>query len=367
MAAQQQQQSDSAYDILYILVLVFAVAYGTWYFFHEQIVYFVFKLKLYQAQIVDLVTDDLDYNMELLQALEPSSVTVKALHQLAREVGYYFRFPIMLILGALAYLIYNKSIATKYKTKYSMNTLAIAEKINWPQITPVLKQELVKQDIMKGPWSMSYTPMEFAKKLELITVTPIESIGSQKVPPKVELIKPKAREVFVKQLGPLWTDIKDIPPYAKALFGIFAARINRNSGDADKMIRQLAISSGTPKMDYTGTDELIKKYYNTKLVQKVLDKHAYYLTVMSSMLAVAREDGVVASADFLWLKPIDRRLWYVLNTIGRQTPFTEISGVFAHWVAERTYGDKIKTPMVDTAVDALEYALSEIVYTEDEE
>ncbi len=52
-------------------------------------------------------------------------------------------------------------------------------------------------------------------------------------------------------------------------------------------------------------------------------------------------DGVQASADFLWLKPIDRRLWYMLNTVGRQTPFAEVAGPYAHWLAEREMGKRI--------------------------
>ena len=90
------------------------------------------------------------------------------------------------------------------------------------------------------------------------------------------------------------------------------------------------------------------------------------LTVMASMLEAAREDGVQASADFLWLKPLDRRLWYTLNTVGRQTPFIEVAGIFAHWVAEKEAGRKLFVPMVEEATNALELALKEVVYKPDE-
>ncbi|NQY41759.1 MAG: type IVB secretion system coupling complex protein DotM/IcmP [Legionellales bacterium] len=366
-APQQQQQSDSSYDLAYIAVFLFAVGYGVWYFYHDQIVYYVFKLKLFEAHLVDLVTDDLDYDMVLLESLEPSSVTINGMLELAREVGRYFRYPVILVLSLLAVLLYFKSASNKFKTKYSMNSLAVAEKVNWPQITPILHLNLVEQPIMEGPWSMALAPMEFAKKYKIIEVTMPENVGSRKEIPSVKLIRNKARTVFVEQLGGVWTDVDSIPIYAKALFGIFSARINRDRGDADRLIKQLAASANSRKLNYSGTDKLVKKYIDSKLVQKVISKHAYYLTVMASMLAAAREDGVVASADFLWLKPIDRKLWYVLNCVGRQTPYTEIAGPFAHWVAEKSYGKKIKTPMVDTAVDALEFALSEIIYKEDDE
>lgn len=109
-----------------------------------------------------------------------------------------------------------------------------------------------------------------------------------------------------------------------------------------------------------------KKHENTKLVQQIVQSHAYLLTVMAEMLEGARTDGVQAAADFLWLKPVDRRLWYMLNTVGRQTPFVEVAGPFAHWVAEKEMGRRLLVPMVEEATNALEIALKEIIYKPDE-
>jgi intracellular multiplication protein IcmP len=111
----------------------------------------------------------------------------------------------------------------------------------------------------------------------------------------------------------------------------------------------------------------LHKHESSKLVQEVLSKHAYVLTMMAAMLLLARTDGVQASADFLWLKPIDRRLWYMLNTVGRQTPFVEVAGPFAHWVAEREIGRKLLIPMVEEATNALEGSLKEIIYQSETE
>ncbi len=377
MAAPQQQQSDSSYDLVWIFLFVFAVGYGVWHFYHAQIVFFIFKLKLYQAQTLDFVMElfitsrfghyQLDYDIVALENISPATVSLSLLYDLAKNVGTYARFPVMLILMGLGAYLYMKSVATKFKNKYSMNTLAAVEKVNWPQITPILGLNLVKQDITKGPWAMGLSPMEFAKQHKIIEVTIHESVGMRKKTPTVKLIKSLARQKFVQQLGPLWTGIDNVPPHARALFAIFSCRINRNRDDADKLIRQFAISSGTPTMNYDGVDEIIKKYIDSKLVKEVIKSHAYYLTVMSSTLLSARADGVVASADFLWLKPVDRRLWFLLNSIGRQTPYTEVAGPFGHWMAERVYGKKIVTPMVDTAIEALDEALADIVYVPDED
>ena len=100
--------------------------------------------------------------------------------------------------------------------------------------------------------------------------------------------------------------------------------------------------------------------------KKVVEGNAYVLTVMASMIMAARADGVQASADFLWLKPLDRRLWYVLNSMGRQTPYTEAAGVYAHWLAEKEAGRKLIIPMIEMATNALEIALKELIYHPDE-
>jgi intracellular multiplication protein IcmP len=57
----------------------------------------------------------------------------------------------------------------------------------------------------------------------------------------------------------------------------------------------------------------------------------------------------------------------MLNSIGRQTAFTEIAGPFAHWLAERRLERKLSVPMVDEAVNALDTALKDVLYVPDED
>ena len=82
MAAAPQQQGESGgCDLLWILALIGCLAVGTWYAFHEYIVYVVFKIKLAEAMLMDIFTDRLDYNIVLLKTLPPKSVTIGALYQ----------------------------------------------------------------------------------------------------------------------------------------------------------------------------------------------------------------------------------------------------------------------------------------------
>jgi len=123
--------------------------------------------------------------------------------------------------------------------------------------------------------------------------------------------------------------------------------------------------TGKPK--FTGYRMAMIKYHNTKLVQRVVVRHAYVSTVMATMLELARTDGVLASSEFIWLKPLDRKLWYMLNTVGRLTAVPEISGAYAHWLAEKQLKRPLRVPMIDSAVKAMEAALEDIIYEPEED
>jgi intracellular multiplication protein IcmP len=217
---------------------------------------------------------------------------------------------------------------------------------------------------------MALTPMLFCKKYKLLDeVRPARREGmSRKEWDKIEVVlkRGEANKIFAMQLGPLWAGTDKLPAYARALFAVFAARINSDSKAAAELLAQLSASSLSGTLNYKGVDALLKKHENTKLVQKIIQSHAYASTVMASMLQGARDDGVQASADFLWLKPRDRRLWYTLNTVGRQTPFIEIAGIFAHWIAEKEAGRKLLVPMIEEATNAVVLALKDVIYQPDE-
>jgi intracellular multiplication protein IcmP len=382
MAAPQQQSSEGSMGILWTIAAFFAALGIVWYVFKTYLILAYFHLKLWEAELISLVMSSLGFQAisaqlyrvtDILQTLISTrnfeALTFHDVSRLGEIIGNYYRYPFVLLLLILAVLVYLGNTTRVFKRTYSMKSLVELEKTNWPQITPVVGLDLLKQDVDKGPWASALTPIQFCKKhnlLEEYRAAPREG-SSRKDRDKIEVALKRglATKVFSLQLGPGWQGVNRLPPHARALFAAFAARINADSkASAEFLIRIAASSAG--KLNFSGTDELLKKYLSSKPVKKIIESHAYVLTVMASMLAGARTDGVQASADFLWLKPIDRRMWYVLNTIGRQVPFVESAGPFAHWRAEKEMGKRIIIPMVEEATNALEIALKEIIYKPDE-
>lgn len=363
MAQQQQQSSDNSMAPVWIMALLIIAGFGIWTAGHIYIVSFIFTLNRWQAELINYLMVDapLSNQIYLMQTLDPASVTWDQLLDLTRGVGNYMRYPVIVVLVLLAGFLYKSNIILKFRRAHDMRTLRAQEQYNWPSIMPVVKQDLVSIDINTGPWAMALTPMEFARKYELLRTDDVlldNPVPGQEMTAGIR--RGDAKRVFTLQLGPSWDGFDRCPPYVRALAAVFMARMNRDRGAAIQILEMLDKGYTRGKPDFSMGNTVLKKYQNTEMVQEILSKHAYVLTVMASLIQASRQDGVVPSAEFLWLKVVDRRLWYMLNCIGRQTPFAEVSGPFAHWRAEGAMRRRSLVPMIDEAIKALEIAVKEV-------
>ncbi len=361
--AQQQSQSDNSMAPVWLTVLLFITLYIIWAAGHKYIVSFVFNLNILQAKFLSYFIDTsaLSKNLYLMETIDPSSVSWGQLIDFTQSVSDYMRYPILVILIIFAFILYKSNVTLKFRKVHDMKTLRAQEQYNWPAIMPVVKQDLLETDINTGPWAMALSPMEFARKYQLLKK---EDMLLDNPAPGQEMTagirRGDAKRVFTLQLGPYWDGFDHCPPHVRALAAVFMARMNRDRESATKILDALDKSCSEGKPDYTAVAPVLKKYQNIESVQEILGKHAYLMTVMASLLQASRSDGVVPSAEFLWLKPIDRRLWYMLNCVGRQTPYAEVSGPFAHWRAEQAMGRRSLVPMIDEAIKALEIAIKEV-------
>jgi len=354
--SQQQGQDKTGNDAIWMVGLFIAISAGIWHVFKSQIIYFAFKVKLYEAYAVNFLTGFLSEEIVLLERLSISDVDLGNLIFLSKSVGNYVNVPIILIILFGAYYLYSTNIVDKYKKTYSMLSLAKAEIGNWPQIRPALGLNLVKADIYKGPWAMAMSPIEFGHKHDLL-------IAPKNKEKTASLKTDKARLILREQLGAKWEGVSNLDASVKGLIAAFIARINRDRKASSFLLRELAKVDASSHHTIKEIDEVVNKYINSPLVTDVIKQHAYFYTVMAGFITKSRDDGVLASADFLWLKPFNRTLWYVLNCTGRQTPFVEVAAIIGHFNAEILYGEAINIPMIESSVRALEFAMTEMIYT----
>lgn len=372
------QGGDDSYSILWWMGGIGALLASIWFFFKVQLITFYLTLKIYELSALSFFGNLFNhpYYFEALKQslmsarMNAANITFENLLTMGASVGVWWRAPLIVILLMLAIIVYLGNTTRVFRRTYNMKDFAKLESKNWPQITPVLNLDLLGTDIDTGPWAMAMTPMQFCKKNQLLEEVKVQrpDATTRKERGRIEVVlrRGEANKIFAMQLGPLFGGPDRLPPYMRALLAVFAARVNADSKGALQLILQMAASSNNKELNLSGADELLKKHVKSKLVQEIMRSHAYVSTVMAAMLLAARDDGVQASCDFLWLKPRDRRLWYVLNTVGRQTPFIEVAGIFAHWVAEREAGRRLLVPMVEEATNAVELALKEVVYKADE-
>lgn len=171
MAQQPQQQGqDSGMGPIWVMVLLFITVFLIWKMGHQYIVMFVFQINIWQAKLVNLFihNEELSNWIQVMQTVDPNAVNWDQLVATTREVGNFMRYPVVLVLLVLATLLYTSNITLKFRKIYDMKKLREQEQFNWPAIMPIVKEDLVAQDINKGIWAMALTPMEFARKYNLI-------------------------------------------------------------------------------------------------------------------------------------------------------------------------------------------------------
>jgi intracellular multiplication protein IcmP len=367
------------YTLLWLIAGVFITGFMIWYFFKLQILMAFVWIKKIEVIAIQFIADNdtttawmhwIDSVHNMLGYGDDSALTLYTIGQLCEFTGYYLKFPFALILGLCCFALYRGHSGVRYNKIYNMNSLADQERHNWPQIAPVVDLDLLEEDINEGPWSIAQNPMQFAKKNKLIELEMTLDAkaawrGDGTIMAKV--IKDKANNCFTSQLGPLFSGVNTLPAHTKAILSILCARATHNADDARRYLQILSISAAKGDIKYPLTDEFLKKYYKgNKAVERCQERHAYVLTFMAEMLELARLDGVFATSDFVWLKPLDRRLWFMLNSVGRQVAVAEVGGPFAHWRAEKEMGRALNVPMVEEATTGLERALASMVYQPEE-
>jgi len=351
-----QQQSDSGHDSMIILIAIAFMTLVIWFFFGSTIKEYYLLARLYWVKFYIailpnfLVTESFYEIYSALDILTPEEWTPEMRHHLDVAIRPYLLFPLGLVFGGFVFYVFRKNPSNSFKRVLNRNSLLRSEVRIWPWVAPILDKDLVALSIDDGAWAMARPPLEFARHYRLFEKD------------NRTIDKKKAERLFASQLGDLWNGPKSLKPHARALFACFIAQACRDKESSQNGLKSLTLNMAAGKMDYTFADVLIKKHINNPIVQEVFKKHAYKVTVLRAMLELARKNGVLPPNYFLWLRPIDRSLWYSLNCVGRLTPFSEVAGVHAHHLAEKIANTAIERPYVIKAVDALELAIKEVKF-----
>ena len=155
-------------------------------------------------------------------------------------------------------------------------------------------------------------------------------------------------EVFEDQFTTPWHGYKSLVSYENTLVAVFILHHAFQHKLAAEMLGQLTMlfdrhfpnvvkfKSALASQRFLVKET--KKAFQLPSANQLLieaNKHAWKYTAFIAMISAARkETGVLSTAQFLWLKYVDRTLWYTLNNTGNAVASVEAAGVHAHYRAE---------------------------------
>jgi hypothetical protein len=279
-----------------------------------------------------------------------------SMKDIQRVVTYYDRWPFAAIFVAIG--IYYASFTKRnlFKTRLNLEGFINVQSKMWPIIAPIVKFNPSKFSARKPGDMVPDVIPPYAEAL-----SPEEWIAWHRIPVTNNIPDREAtRRAFLLQLGPRWTGIHTAPIYIRALYAVFALKGAQKREEADAMLGDIALCwSLKGGLRLTGKlQDRIHNILNDPNVggraDAIADQHAFRTTAVLSVLKWCRtQGGVLAPAQFTWVRAVDRNLWYPLNNLGRRSFHTEGAGALAHFMAEQIAKKPLPVPRIDTAIITL--------------
>ncbi len=261
------------------------------------------------------------------------------------------------ILGLMLPILFFFGPGTGYKRRMNLEGLMAEQARSFPAIAP-----FVKFDPRKLPSRVTGQPVPEQLPLFAEALSPEEWLAYHEIPVMGSKIDAnKAYQALVPQLGKRWEGPLKLPLHAQALFAAFALKHVRKRKECETLLNQLALSWSPEKgfnLSLKVRRQIRAIIKDPKLggaLRKVADQHAFETTALLRALATARQEGgILAPAEFLWLRGHDRTLWYPFNNLGRKSYHAEAAGAMVHYTNELIAGQKIPQPRFDEVLKGYE-------------
>ncbi|MDO5538311.1 MAG: hypothetical protein Q4F72_12390, partial [Desulfovibrionaceae bacterium] len=322
--------------------------------------------------------------MHLLQGIEPGTRDLafawEALNLAARWYALGLGIP------AALYLVWRGwrlSPSDVYRRTLTMRDLmrenvpfapCIAPALNWPG-------GILNEPLDSGPWRAGRQPLQLAAECGLLVppgphpvpIAAEELLGSDHLArldspwlgreaDGLALDRERAARFYASQLDLPWQGWERLPAHLRKLCGAWALFAVDDKDLARRLMDDLSLSFRGPEearpgrfvrhapfwepaapahgcgIDASltrGQIRAVSRALADPSLRKDLRPHSLWRdTFLLALYERARTRGVLATPEFLWLRPVDRQLYYLCNNVGRRTAWPEIAGVWAHYQAE---------------------------------
>ena len=363
-------KSSGGSDELFVVVGLAILAILLWFLLGSYIKMAWMMLRAAELLPFSFISSEADRLMDksLMAAKHADTMSFNTFSLALSATGSYVRWLYLPIMG---YCIYKLMFRKSFKRAHTMQSLLEQEAKLWKPLAPIVPLDLVSGDIRKGRWRVSLTEREFAQAHNLLLPSvETDTMGA----PIPNLDTERCQHLFVEQLGPVWQGPEALPPYAQAIYAALALKLHSSTHkpqESSAMLEEASALLEGLSVDYAQTNstkglqlewvpEVLQRVRKCPRVRRVSAQHAYVFTVFATLLqAVRRTCGVQSVSHFLWLKPVDRPLFYVMNNVGRQDAYhPEAAAPLSHWLAEKTYQRPLLRPHIGCVTPALHEALS---------
>ncbi|MBN3729418.1 hypothetical protein [Burkholderia sp. Tr-20390] len=261
---------------------------------------------------------------------------------------------------------------------YTLHSFTDEQAKHYPHLKLFRKLDLTARPINSGKYRMADTEKYFAIKHRLLDRV---DKGNE-----FKVNRDRAAEIFRRQMGRLWRSPKDLTKWEAAIIAALIPRIaaldlkmseedyKEALATTDRLVAQYWADAGesydpnTDKITIDMDDALsvLRKYWNHTTVRPYFKRHAYVYTLIYAMLGDARRLGVLPANEFRWLRVADRRLWLMVDNVGRITAFTEVAGIYSHFLHETKAKRSIDRPAIEAAIKGLVEGVDSYKFTEEE-
>ena len=316
---------------------------------------------------------------------DPATLTRENITAILRYSGEWIRWPyalVLLLLGGLAVLYGRTADLTR---RFSMDSLLKNNAEQFPCLRPVVdrgKYLLSPESRDSGPWRIARTPVQFCLENGLLVDKENKPVSAGKALKNgmsdenleaygaMEFSKENATKVLTGQLGNKFDCLLLLSECRFILAAAFMAYAEGDKKSCMDILDAVSCSyseeNGICSVNLLEQEDFLEKAeslimkHRTVLKAPLLLRHAAFeLPWFMALLTRARQKGVLACSQFLWLRPLDRPLWYALNQCGGNTAWAEGLAAWAHYAAEEKAGTSLNKPHIAKAVHSLREALAE--------
>jgi intracellular multiplication protein IcmP len=361
---------DSAIGWMIILAVFICLMWLVWYFKQAEIRDLIRWIRYGQMWLISWFVDD-DYTVvfngeqvnwqqgfEQTAAWDKNAMRIQHMSYMTSLAMQPLKWIFVVISALAAFWALTKGPGTDFRQSLNITSLIGRQAYNFPVIAPFVKFN--PSDVPPRPPGAP-VPADLPAFAEALG--PEEWVAYNQIPiPDGKISGQAVHKALTKQLCGRWRGIKALKPYHQVLLAAFCLKASRKREAADTMLGRLALCWSHDKGLQLGKDKTLLKearkiLSNKKLAQITLsnaNKHAFVTTAMLRALQTARDEGgVLAPAQFVWLRAYDRTLWYPLNNLGRRANHTEAIGAMAHYRAEKLTDRPIPVPKVEDATKTI--------------